>query len=32
MQFVAYVRVSTDDQNEQRQICAIHEKYDEQGN
>ena len=32
MQIAAYVRVSTDDQNEQRQMRAIREKYDEQGN
>ena len=32
MQIAAYVRVSTDDQNEQRQMRAIHEKYDEEGN
>src|SRR5699024_2781841 len=32
MQIAAYVRVSTDDQNEQRQMHAIREKYDEQDN
>ena len=32
MQIAAYVRISTDDQNEQRQMRAIREKYDEQGN
>jgi len=32
MQIAAYVRVSTDDQNEQRQMRAIREKYDEQDN
>jgi DNA invertase Pin-like site-specific DNA recombinase len=29
MHIAAYVRVSTDDQNENRQMCAIHEKYAE---
>ena len=32
MQIAAYVRVSTDDQNEQRQMRAIREKYNEEGN
>jgi DNA invertase Pin-like site-specific DNA recombinase len=32
MQIAAYVRVSTDDQNEDRQMRAIREKYDEQSN
>jgi DNA invertase Pin-like site-specific DNA recombinase len=27
MQIAAYVRISTDDQNEQRQVGAIREKY-----
>jgi DNA invertase Pin-like site-specific DNA recombinase len=27
MQIAAYVRVSTDDQNEDRQMCAIRERY-----
>lgn len=29
MQIAAYVRVSTDDQNEQRQMRAIRAKYDQ---
>ncbi len=32
MQIAAYVRVSTDDQNEHRQMCTIRKKYDEQDN
>ena len=32
MQIAAYVHVSTDDQNEDRQTRAIREKYDEQSN
>jgi DNA invertase Pin-like site-specific DNA recombinase len=32
MQIAAYVRISTDDQNENRQMRAIRQKYDEEGN
>lgn len=32
MQIAAYVRVLTDDQNEQRQMRAIREKYSEEEN
>jgi DNA invertase Pin-like site-specific DNA recombinase len=32
MEIAAYVRVSTDDQNEQRQMRAIRERYDRQDN
>jgi DNA invertase Pin-like site-specific DNA recombinase len=32
MKIAAYVRVSTDDQNEQRQMRAIRQKYSEEGN
>jgi DNA invertase Pin-like site-specific DNA recombinase len=32
MQIAAYVRVSTDDQNEDRQMRAIRQKYSEEGN
>ena len=32
MQIAAYVRVSTDDQNEERQMRAIRQKYSEEEN